>query len=786
MSMLPFEPLIPPALWLLLATLSLVLLLWYARHRPMGVKRYRWVGIVAMMSVGLFGTLLVLLNPTWVEPTSPPQGRPRLTILVDRSASMATRDTPGNRSRFQQAEALVRKLAKQREGRFDLRVQTFDGAPKPSGCNELKDCTPDGPTTNLAAAILGNLDEQLPQGQACLLLSDGIHNESFDVSQVMKASKLAQSMATPIYTRTLGSEAEACDLAVEFVRPQQRAHVGQKVPVSVCVKHTGTSATQANITLLHEGKEVDRRHIELSASNPSEARFDVSKNTTGLYRYEAKLDPLDGEATHANNTAICLLHVVDTPIRVLLLEGKPYWDGKFLMRALASDPAVTLDSIVYVASDRIIQRTQSRCLEEAAESETSVTQTKTNKLPKAYYSQVTNRRIEQWTTHLDMPHILSGPDTLATYQIIMLGRDADVFLTPRAIAALRNWISDQGGVLLCYRGKPVATIDDSFDRLLPVRWTSAPEARLRATLTQQGRELGWLGPTSDHPATDPFAQLPSLVTPVRASQPKPMAVVLAQSVARQSIVESPVMSYLPYGLGRVVVIEGAGMWRWAFSLSIQLPRQQNHEIYDAFWHSLVHGLVDGGGLLPGQDTQLRADHVCYRTNESVSATLLTRTESTRNQLAVVELHSESRDHVEHFSPEPLGEDTGMYRVTFGKLPEGRYEARAILSGSDTSRDNPKPREAIAKTMFDVRRPLEEQLQLKARSDLMARIAADSGGAVLQNADTNEIMAAFQSHLERTGLYGVQQKPAWDRWWVLVALLCVWGSTWVLRRSVGLV
>ena len=43
-------------------------------------------------------------------------------------------------------------------------------------------------------------------------------------------------------------------------------------------------------------------------------------------------------------------------IRVLLLEGKPYWDGKFLMRTLAADPVVALDSVVRMAEGRFLRR----------------------------------------------------------------------------------------------------------------------------------------------------------------------------------------------------------------------------------------------------------------------------------------------------------------------------------------------------------------------------------------------------------------------------------------------
>ena len=66
-------------------------------------------------------------------------------------------------------------------------------------------------------------------------------------------------------------------------------------------------------------------------------RFRVSQDKPGVYRYEVRAGPLPGEVSRSNNTAPLLLRVVDKPIRVLLLEGKPYWDAKFLMRTLIAD-----------------------------------------------------------------------------------------------------------------------------------------------------------------------------------------------------------------------------------------------------------------------------------------------------------------------------------------------------------------------------------------------------------------------------------------------------------------
>src|SRR5947199_6782194 len=127
MATLSFEPLIAPALWVTLAALGLALLAWYGRRRPAGVARRRWAGILTLTALGLAAVLGILLNPTWVEPVTPPAGKPLLTILVDGTASMATPDGPDGRTRFQAAARLTQALAESAGQRYDVRVRTFAG-----------------------------------------------------------------------------------------------------------------------------------------------------------------------------------------------------------------------------------------------------------------------------------------------------------------------------------------------------------------------------------------------------------------------------------------------------------------------------------------------------------------------------------------------------------------------------------------------------------------------------------------------------------------------------------
>jgi hypothetical protein len=80
----------------------------------------------------------------------------------------------------------------------------------------------------------------------------------------------------------------------------------------------------------------------------------------------------------------------------------------------------------------------------------------------------------------------------------------------------------------------------------------------------------------------------------------------------------------------------------------------------------------------------------------------------------------------------------------------------------------------------------EQLDLQARPELMARLAADGGGAVLGDDPAGQVRQLFKEHLARTRPPRYERATAWDRPWVLLAVFALWGAAWAVRRSGGLV
>ena len=355
MTRITFDPYIPLAMWAPLALATAALLGWYAVAGRRRLPARRWWPIVALMVLAAAVPLVVLLNPTWLERVPPPAGKPLLTILVDRSASMATRDAEDGKTRYEAALACAAGAERELSDRYEVRIRSVADGSAAASIESLSKEKPDGRATDLAAAVQDAVEDDRPQGQAMLLLSDGIHNTG-GIERLRQNAAKAKAMAAPVYVKPLGGEATVSDIEVSLEQPQELAFVGQRVPVAVSLRQRGSTAAKTGLSLLLDDKPAERRDVTLKANDAVEEVFYLSHKTPGLYRYEIRADALPGEVTTVNNSTPLLLRVVDQPVRVLLLEGKPYWDTKFLVRTLSADPSVELTSVVQLAEGRLLQR----------------------------------------------------------------------------------------------------------------------------------------------------------------------------------------------------------------------------------------------------------------------------------------------------------------------------------------------------------------------------------------------------------------------------------------------
>ena len=416
--------------------------------------------------------------------------------------------------------------------------------------------------------------------------------------------------------------------------------------------------------------------------------------------------------------------MIDRPVHVLMLEGKPYWDAKFVIRTLSSSPpAVELESIVRGRRGR--------------PAHASARSRRANPTSRPGNGSPDDTRTDRWKIISDAAEVLSSAERLRQYQVIVLGRDAECFLTDAGIANIQTWMTRDGGSLVCYRGSPVAQVNQSLAKLLPVRWRSTPESRFRPQLTVAGHDLHWL---AGAPGSDDDSQLqglPTLSASEEVDRTKPAATVLATAESSGGG-STPVVIYQQYGAGRAVVIEGAGMWRWAF-----LPPQfqQRDVVYTKLWHSLLRWLSSSDRLLPGQEAMLRSDKVVFDTIESATATLLLRQQPGNTSAPSVELN---RDGSSEKSGAIHGH--GASRLA-GDLQSRFWQARRRAYSGKRLKSEAAAGDVAAQTVFDVRTSSREEREPEARPDRMAWIAAQSGGTVLDSDDAAQVSSAVQASHE---------------------------------------
>lgn len=775
MKTLTFEPLISWPLWVALALAAAAMLGWYLVGARRQVRGPRRIAIALLMFAAVCLPLAILLNPIWQEQLAPPEGKPLVTILVDASTSMGTRDGDNKKDRYELAGDWATRMADKLGKQYDVRVKRFSLHAAHAELDDLRNRPADGEQTDLAQALREVAEADCPQGQAILLASDGIHNAAGGSSRVLESARRAGAMAAPAFVHTIGGATEACDLSVQLRAPQEVAFINETLPVTVLLDQHGLSGREVRLRLMQEGKQLAASQVALKPSGQTEVSFEVKEKKTGLYRYRIEADALHDEVTDANNRATLLVRVVDEPIRVLLLEGKPYWDTKFLIRTLAADASLDLVSLVRMAEGRLLEQTlrpdREQAAEKAPEKEVKPAEGETKPADETR----PRPRVEGWKIRRDAGEILGDPKSLAAYQVIVLGRDSDIFLDDTVVANLRKWVARDGGSLVCFRGAPAPQIAQGLNPLLPVRWTPARESRFHMQLTDRGKQLRWFTGGDDAQVSSVLADLPTLATGTQPGRLKPLAVVLAEAFESGGS-SQPVIIYQPFGSGRTVVVEGAGMWRWA----LLPPHDQGEDqVYGTLWHNLTRWLVSHTGLLPTQAAMLRTDKVRFSADEPATATLLVREELAGNRPRNVVLKGPQGKAEQEFTPIATGDEPGAFRVVFGVLPEGDYHA----SLSPTAWQGVS---IAGETSFEVRRSHEEQLNLKARPDVMARIAKESGGAVVDGQSPDELQRQFETHLARVRPERIQRTPAWDRWWVLVGVCAIWAASWGVRRSSGLV
>lgn len=725
------EPVVP-VLAVATIAVALTMLTWFA-YRQVGSRLGVWRNAFLML-VRVAGIVLVcalLLQPSVQEPVPTPQGKQVLLVGVDTSRSMLQADVQ-KQMRFEAA----------RQTLFDAGLITREGQPKDaetrlfefgedatpvSASASFINVLPKAPTTRLHRSVVTMLNSPgaAESAQALVLLTDG---HDFELVNPAKTALAAKSRQTPIYAVAFGGSGKAKDVSVRITNYQPYCYVKQKARISASLRLIGCEHEPLTIHLLRQGKVVQTRRLNTDEHSQLPVEFEVTEPGTGQFEYEVQAVALAGEADAGNNSAITFLNVIDQQIRVLVLEGAPYWDTTFLQRSLQRNDKVQLDSAVQYADRRI-------------------------------------RLIRNKATTDDL-NIPATAEEFNRYDLVILGRSVDTLLQRRHLDALQSYVNELGGAVIFSRGRAFSG-ELAKNDLEPVLWDDRPTEQVRLQIGNEGRALAPFRSLAEQSGgTD---AMPELIAGRGVAEKKPLTAVLASAKGPASNEVTPAMVHRRFGRGQVLSVGVDGLWRWAFNAKTEGA----NTTFDRFWDQMLLWLMAGRDVLPSRQFSLRASSGNVQLGEKVFFRLIMRTPDAKVREVPIALFDDKREVAR--TSLAISDPSEPYRLTAEFTPEKTGKFRALARFPDGTSEEAR---------FIVFNDNPEETEVAADVTYLKRLCSQSGGRLL---DPNELTRLVQD-LRLGKLDSAPKtriKSVWDGPLLFYLIGLLFATDWFLRRRWGL-
>jgi von Willebrand factor type A domain len=756
--------------WAPWATLLLVLvaIAWtvslYARESGSASRLYRAALIALRLAV--IGIVLVMLAQwalaLWLT------GPPSIALVIDHSASMSIADRYDDSAiaarlnerlianaltepkRLNIAKLLLKddngRLLRELADRYRLAIYTAAGnVERLSENSSTTDLAPavdslsaDGPSsqaTRIGDALLRVVDDfRGAPPAAVILLSDGVVTEGASLSD---AAQNLRSAGVPLLAVGIGSAKPPRDVELTDVLVDDVVFVNDVVNFQAHIKATGLEGQPAKVVLRREGESTPLAELAVvlpAAGKTLSVRLTDRPTKAGDVTYVVEITPRDDETDKKNNSQSRKVSVRDDKIRVLLAQGYPNYEFRFLKTLLERDRSVQLSTYLQDADPDYAEQDKSAL----------------RSFP------------------------VSREDLLA-YDVVIIG-DVDPRLLPQSVwQSVRAFVSEKGGGAVFVAGPKFLSglyrENPAVSALLPVKLDSVPSGGNRVGDMSRGftvrpTPIGLQSPAfqlGDSPGES--EQIWSKLAPLYWFYPvgelKSGAQVLADGLGK------PVICFQYFGAGRVLFHAIDSTWRWRTG--------GGEPFFARYWVQTIRFLAHGK-LGKGRGVELTTDRREYRRGEVAQL----RARFLDSQLApsgeeVVVLVNAAGHARKRVTLRRNAGVAGVYEGPLADLIDGRYEVVMVepqLSG------NP------AAVRFSVVPPPGEFARTEMDAAALSAAAETTRGKFYTIADADKLLADLPAG-RRVPIRNLPPIPIWNRWWLLSAFLSCITAEWILRKRKGM-
>lgn len=663
-------------------------------------------------------------------------------IVADRSLSMATADVDG-KSRWSEACRLAGKALASAKRTGNANVWVFSGQLESSTGKDLAALAPDGKSTDIVQAgktLLGRINTGRRHLSGMILLSDGRQvvntpQEDFGIR--------ARAQESPVFPLVLGGDVRRKDLWITAGRKQYVAFAGQKTRIKAFVFSEGLGNISPVVRVLDAaGKTAAEQKVEMAGDGKAAVSLEILPEKAGYSDYTLTVSPWEGERTEANNQVGVGVAVLGNKMKLFMAEGAPHWDNKFVTQLLRKEPNMEMTSVFRVSADRFfkVEPEKSRMLAAG----------------EAIFP--------------------DEPGELARYDVVLFGKGVEYFLTPARVKRLQDYVREQGGCIVFFRGKPYSGTFPDLEPLEPVTWGDALESRFSFRPTAAGEESGLFGgllPGAEDPV---WKKAPLLQYANRCAGQKAFTQVLAEGVVESGPTSQrvPLILSRRYGKGIVVTVNASGLWQWDFFPSVS----EAGKLYEEMWVQTLQWAATYSEFLVGQEYSLWLSASTAPAGAPVRAVASRR--GTVEKTAAPGLRIVRKDRVvqEATAAAETGTDN-KWEAVFSLREPGLYRVELLPAAGGGATNAP-----CCAALTIEPEPTEAD-NLSADKGFLAKLAETSGGKLIEEKDLEKVFKETAAARPPSEAGEVVWTPAWDRAWLLLLMAGCFSAEWFIRRRNGL-
>ncbi|MFO0909282.1 MAG: VWA domain-containing protein [Isosphaeraceae bacterium] len=777
---LRFEQPWPQGVTLLVTLGCIVFVVWLYRREGQAPWGYR--ALLASLRIGLILLAIFMLSEAVlsIERT----GLPYFVVMIDDSASQQVVDQYDDPKEKTAADALAKQTGQAEASRWavgeglltrdrsrllaelqkqnKVRLYLTSTGPrliaeidKPedveAAAKKLATAEPTGGQTRLGASLRQVLTElRGAPPSAVLLLSDG---QTTDGEALPKSAELAARKGVPIYAVGLGSPDPARDVELTELLVDEVVFVDDLVRFQAKLLSRGFSGQDVTIRLRERpagstnpsdppGRELASTTVKAPPDGqPARIELRHRPKQTGEFLYTLEVEPRPRELQADNNRIERAVNVRKERLRVLLVDGEPRYEYRYLKNYLEREETIEL-SVVLLSSDP-----------EYSEQDRSA-----------------------------LPSLPASKEEIFNYDVILLGDADPSFLSSTQMQTLAEFVTQKGGGLLFVAGNrfnPLAFRGTPLEPLLPIELAEArnPNAvgnvisAFRPELTAEGRTSP-IFRFGDDEATSAqiWKDLPALFWYLEAPRKKPAALVLAEHPNQTgSDGKLPIFVYQFVGAGKTMLNAVDDTWRWRFRVG--------DRYFGRFWIQTIRFLARSK-LIGTRQAEISTDRRRYQRNQPIQL----RVRFPNPGLAPAT--GEVTVQVERAGQGPrtvvLKSTPGARNVFEGALSQatdGEYLVRLlpppVLEGTPPT------------TSFRVEAPASELEHVEMNQAELIRVSRLTNGKFYTPA-TVETLLTDLPRPQKVPLDTDPPIPLWNTWPVLALFLGLAVAEWLLRKRKQLV